>query len=357
MEAHSRIHQLLQQYQSLIQDRSVIIVCNTKLENDTSIDEKKPFDAATEYLSNLEFEQVVTMFASCCPNLEIFTHEYEFFEHILNERTLEKNNIIVYNSAQSGSGAGRKSLIPAFCNLVRIICTGSNPYVVGLCRHKYHVNKLLENANLPTPKSWLFDHNWLFNAHPDNEMKVIMKPIYESASIGIDRNSIFHYRSTIDKKIMDKNIEMDQPIIVQEFISGYEIELPLLCIHDAVLPFVPIGLSLYEKEKRMQNEILDYERIYFDRYKFFDFSKEGIYNPQIIDTAAKVVKILGMSGLCRVDFRIDEHGKHYVTDVSTNPHFISHSSVNYAAHLMGLCDSDIIRCILLAAIKCKEVEV
>lgn len=35
--------------------------------------------------------------------------------------------------------------------------------------------------------------------------------------------------------------------------------------------------------------------------------------------AMKVAKILGMEGLCRVDFRVNEAGQYYVTDVSTNP--------------------------------------
>lgn len=350
MDNFASVAEVVRFFDQIPESLSVAIVCNTKSASAREFKHNHPFDPATEYLSDAELDQVIAMFAECCHKLVTFTHEFDFFHYAMSLCDKEKQNIIVYNSAQSGTGAGRKSLIPAFCNLERMTCTGSDPYVVGLCRHKYHVNMILKSANLPIPQAWLFSQNWLFGQCPSNGEKVIMKPIYESASIGIDGNSVFCYEKDKDIKIKEKSNIMKQPIIVQQFIPGHEVELPLLRIGETILPFLPVELSLLDKNHEMSDEILDYEHIYFDRYQFSDFTKSPTFSPNIFEVAKSAVKVLGIYGLCRVDFRINKFGEMFITDVSTNPHFIKHSSVNYAARTMGFSDSDIVKCILSAAL-------
>ena len=42
------------------------------------------------------------------------------------------------------------------------------------------------------------------------------------------------------------------------------------------------------------------------------------------------VKLLGIEGFGRVDFRIDLDGNYYITDVAANPHLTKGMSFNYA---------------------------
>ena len=55
---------------------------------------------------------------------------------IINQKIKTNKKLLVINSAQTGIYIGRKSLIPAFCDHYKIMHTGSNPYVVSLCRDK-----------------------------------------------------------------------------------------------------------------------------------------------------------------------------------------------------------------------------
>jgi D-alanine-D-alanine ligase len=323
------------------------MVCNSKTKLPHSYDKQSVFDPATEFLSDNELEEIVSMLYQCKFQYKIFYDEVDFIKFILSNDTIKKERLIVYNSAQSGTGAGRKSLIPAFCNLCGISVTGSNPYVVSLCRNKYHVCKLLESMGLPVSETWLFDNEWILSKRPREGTKIIIKPNYESASIGIDSQSVVIVNNdSFDKFLLDRQKDLDRQLVIQRFISGYEAEVPLIVIGNQIFAFPPVGLCMYGNSYKMGSRIFDYEHIYNDDYMFFDYQAVMDNASELIKDAKRCAKLLGLSGLCRVDFRISDNGEYYITDVATNPHFIRHSSVNFAFHLAGMHDSDIMQIII-----------
>ena len=335
-----------------LNDYTLLIVCNTKSSSNRQ-NNYGEFDLATEYLSDVEFDQVISLFSQCClKDIEIFQNEYSFIDYILRHKNDScKSKWIVYSSAQSGTGAGRKSLIPAFCKLENLPCTGSNPYVVSLCRQKYHVNKLLENANLPVPLTYIYNNGWLFNKKPSFQEEILLKPIYESASIGIDSESLKQYTNAIEADIRTRNLKMRQPIIAQQFIEGYEVEYPVYIAPNDIYPLLPVGLSLSPSEYKMGRNFLNYETIYFDKYFFYNFGENKNYNNKMKNIVKDAANLLGMSGLCRVDFRVIDKNHFYITDVSTNPHFITHSSIYYAFKNLCLPEKAIAESILLSALQ------
>lgn len=341
------LEKFIQEGAPLLKGKKLYVVCNTK-SHELKYENFATYDVRTEYLSDNEFEQVDSMLNKCLPVEKYFFDEAEFISFISNN-SIDIKSIMIYNSAQSGTGIGRKSLIPAFCASKGITITGSNSYSVALCRHKYHVIKLLEIHGLCVPKTYLYDNGWVSDK-PQLGEKYILKPIYESSSIGINLDSIVCFDVSTTKLIEAKQKEMKQPIIVQQFIKGYEAETP--CIVTKKYKFIldPVGITLSLTDKTMGENILDYRRVYFDDYSFFDMKEIPVEIEKIKSDADLVVKILGLSGLCRVDFRIDECGCSYVTDVSTNPHFVHHSSVGYAFEQLSLSPETIMKTILCATL-------
>jgi D-alanine-D-alanine ligase len=188
--------------------------------------------------------------------------------------TIQKKFKIVYNAASSGKGPGRKALIPAFCNLNNINLTSSDPYVVSLARHKYHCASILGYNQIPTPRSWYYSENskWMSYEMPKNGTVVIAKPTYESASIGIDESSIFEYTREKDTFLDNLSKEFNQPITVQEFISGYEVEIPVMIYKRQPISIDPIGLMLNDT-KLLGTQILNYDTVYNDVYQFYSFEE------------------------------------------------------------------------------------
>lgn len=188
-KAHQIISHLLSSVELLKNSIALIIVSNVKgiTNNNSDFDGNS---VCTEFFSENELEEIVLCFRKFGLFTEVFFDENEFIRATLSGNLLQhkQKSVIIYNSSQKGTGPGRKSLLHAFCNLNNMTIIGSNAYVVSLCRHKYHYNRVLSKLGLPVAESWLFDHyfNWLQNKKPPIGTKVIIKPTYESASIGID---------------------------------------------------------------------------------------------------------------------------------------------------------------------------
>lgn len=337
---------LLKKYESKIPE-FFFIVCNSK--NKTQL--HKDYDTysiQTEFLSDTEVEELMLMAKLQNLPFDIFYSEEEFIKKVFHHyEALSNKNIVVYNSAQNGTGAGRKSLIPAFCNLMGIRCTGSDSYRVSLCRDKFAINSILKSNNFNVPNSTLFTKNNHDFSMFNKDQTIIAKPLYESASIGITEDNIFCTNNVPIDYLTRLSASLKQSLLLQEFIEGYEIEVPLIIHEETIFCFDPVILFLDKAEKFMGGSILNYEKIYNDSYCFGDLPKhQQKHVSKIKKTAKEVVQILGLNGLCRVDGRLTKEGEFYITDVSTNPHFIKHSSVNYAFLKSGYTDKELFRIIL-----------
>lgn len=322
----AEFHKIIATARNLQWDIAVIIVANVKPKN--HLEEYEPHSLKTEFFAENEYEEIITAFRDNGFYVEFHQNENVFFQWYLSGgvQRLSQKHFCVYTAASGGKGPGRKALIPAFCNLNGLPITSSNAYVVSLCRHKYHFSQLLHQHGLPVPSTWLFSkhYGWLINRKPPIGTVLLAKPSYESASIGIDYNSRFQYSD--DGILITLSERFDQPITVQQFVKGYEVEVPLVVHKGKVLAPQPIGLTL-NGEKLLGDKFLTYDIVYNDGYQFYEFNELGDQvNQKLLTTAIDVATTIGIEGFGRVDFRVTEKGEHFIMDVSTYPHIIRHSS-------------------------------
>lgn len=348
------LREIISQTKGLQNNIAVFIVANTKqaLPNNDYLSSS----ITTEYFSETELEAIVNGFRNSGFYTDISIGEDQFIKKIQNGlyHDMPFKNKIVYNSAQTGTGPGRKSLIPSFCNLHQIPITGSNAYVGSLCRHKYHYCSLLKHHHLQHLKAWLFYYKtgWLLSEKPPGSIKVIAKPIYESASIGVTEESVLVIDNNFEERIVTLSKNFDQPIIIQEFIAGFEVEVPLFNDSFITHSLGCVGISL-NGNALLGDSILTYDVVYDDKYAFFDISKvitEEVAD-RIIKCAIDSANVLGIEGFGRIDFRITEEGAFYITDIATNPHITPYSSFSYLFELHEFDYKDLPVCMLALAAK------
>lgn len=293
----------------------------------------------TEYFTEDEYNTILNAIREIGFYVKVFFNEIEFINYINNENN--DDNIIVFNLARNGKGLCKKALIPAFCEFYDISHTGSNAYAVCLGRHKFHYNKLLTSFNLNVVKSWLYSkQGWLFNEKPPQGTKIIIKPTFESASRGVRNTSIFTYESD-DTKLKELYYEFEQDIIAQEFIEGYEIQVPIImnnCIPTAV---DVIGVSM-DNSLCLDDRIITYDIAFTEKYNFYKFNLcDYKTKNSILETSEKIATVLGMENYGRCDYRLTTDGKFYLTDVSTHPYLIYHSAFAFLFERLGYKYSDI----------------
>jgi D-alanine-D-alanine ligase len=291
-------------------------------------------------------DEIISAFRGFGFYVEAFFDEIDFIKTVVERglETIPRKRKLVYNTSQKGTGAARHSLIPAFCKLYNVEYIGANGYVSSLCRHKYHFNTLLNKHHTNLPDAWLYEPNtkWLLSKRPPEGLKVIFKPIYEAASVGVSNSSIFVYSENKDSLLEAHSKTFMQPIVVEEFIEGYEVEVPLMISNGNFYGLGPIGISL-KGNKYLGNEILGYETVYDDKFSFYSFNELGEQTKQeILICACESARILEIEDFGRIDFRVTRNGKYYLTDITTNPHIIKHSSCYFAFNEMGFSHSELL---------------
>jgi len=236
----------------------------------------------------------------------------------------------VFNTTGSGIGRARTSLIPAFCDLSRIPICSSDGVTAALLENKFFTFRLLASLGFPVPKTHLFDlrYGWRDGTPEDGDL-VICKPCFECSSIGVDESGVFHFESSKMKFIRDMAASFRQPVLVQEFVEGYEVEVPVFPCPAPVAP-AAIGIKV-GGERLLGATILSNATIVEGSYDFYDFADHAPPTAGALkETAENAYRSLGLSGLTRVDFRINEDYRYCITDFNTPPHLTEHSSCRFA---------------------------
>lgn len=334
--AAAQIGALIEAVRDLASDLCILLVANVTGDFDPR-DGSPLAQAASEYFSDAELSQMVDGFAASGFPYRFFNGELPFIKEMIAGGIAEigTTHKLVYSTAQSGDGAGRKSLIPAFCRLMGQPFCNSDAYVLSLVRNKFHVHSILAKMGLSVPPSWVYagGGRWLGDVTPPPGMTLIAKLLYESASIGLDECSIGTISPKYIEVLEDRFATFRQPIIVQKFLSGFEVEVPILDI-DGGLVLPPI--SVLREGGHMGDRILNFSLVAEDLYDLVALPEiDERFGGQLRSAARKAFSVLGIQGLGRVDFRIDGAGQAFITDVATTPHMVRHGALSSAFSALG----------------------
>ncbi|MGX8851484.1 hypothetical protein [Amedibacillus sp. YH-ame10] len=270
----------------------------------------------------------------------VYYNELDFIEEFIKKPS-KFNKSLIFNLARNGIHNDKKTLVPAFCDMVSLPYTTSSSFACSMARNKLFFSHYLNSFDIKTPKIWESKSELIFATHEISNIKVLKKPMSESASQGIDVNSI------LSSSEINTNMDFDIDYLYQEYIDGYECEVPVFKINDKIISLDPIEI------KFSKNSILTYEDSFNDNYHFgFLKDKVGEDTIKLIKkNAMKVFEHLNLDIYGRVDFRVTKSGVPYLIDIATTPYITKHSSFCYAFENNDLDYSDIfdiiIKCTVL----------
>jgi D-alanine-D-alanine ligase len=147
---------------------------------------------------------------------------------------------------------------------------------------------------------------------------VIVKPVYESMGIGVDEDSVQIVDRGFGAFIAERSRRFGQPALVQEFITGDEIGVPVARI-GSVYALPPIA------QRRANGERYGaLPKTFRDEHVAHDLSHADVEAPSeqlqaLRDAASLAFDALGMRGVGRIDFRIDRDGRAWAFDTNGEP--------------------------------------
>lgn len=218
--------------------------------------------------------------------------------------------------------------------------SGSNSFVVSLCRNKFIWSSVLKNYKIGVPNFCeIKNSKKIGDLNIDKNKKYIIKDICESASIDLTKDSIVSNKNEEELFKIIKDNKM-----IQEYIDGAEVEVPFFRFNDDIVVAKPIALKFKSKENFLTNAISNAYN-----YEFYYLNNKRL-NDLLCYTTKKVVELLGITGYGRVDFRIDNENLFYIFDIATMPYIIKHSSFAYWFQAEDLDYSCIYKALLISTI-------
>lgn len=148
---------------------------------------------------------------------------------------------------------------------------------------------------------------------------VVTKPPRQGSSIGV---SIIRRQDDLSAGL-ELAFQYDSECLVEKFIEGREVTAAI--VDGSALPTLEIIPSGW----------YDYDSKYEDdatRYVFEDAETSARHG----ELAAKSCAICGVTGIARVDMRVDHDGRPWVLEINTIPGMTSHSLVPMAAEKAGM---------------------
>lgn len=340
MNTNENIEQYIKLSKNNTDDIVIIVVGNARGITKDFDDFSSGTSVSSEYYALERFRKIVLTLRQegfeVVPYYDEMDFIYDYLTHRIRNNYYKK--MLVFNFAQKGLVHGRKSLVPLFCEMNNILHTNSDPFVSSFVREKYYWYKLLKGV-APVCETWIFDsiNSWIDGYPTDNEL-VIAKLENQCSSMGIDQNSVFQYNESKNKLLTSLANNYNSRIVVQKFISGYEIEVPFIYDGKNFICLKPQGISI-DGSIYIGNHYLDYNARGQHLFSFYNFDEQfSDITPDILLCVEKVAKVIDIKGMGRIDLRVDDNFNFYVTDINSNPHLIEVASPAEALRQMGFPD-------------------
>ena len=228
---------------------------------------------------------------------------------------------------------GEDGTIQGLFEMSGIPYVGCGVLASAACMDKAVTNILLEKFGIPQAVyTWFYAYE--YQKDPETvigrvekalpQYPVFVKPANAGSSVGVSKA---HNKEELIKAI-EVAVKEDSKIVVEECIVGYEVECAVLGNHE---PFASVPGQIAPAA-----EFYDYDAKYNNAASELfipaKISKELM--EKVRQTAIKAYRLIGCSGLSRVDFFVTEDGRVLLNEINTLPGF---TSISMYPKLMAAC--------------------
>src|SRR5215813_365602 len=247
---------------------------------------------------------------------------------------------LVFNLTESYAGDDTMDMnVAAYLDLLGRPYTGAGPQALYLAQDKALAKKIFAFHGIRTPFFATSYKGKLDHSH-DIAFPLIVKPVSEDGSIGIDATSVVASVKELMEKIHDIHEEFDTPALIEEYIEGREIYAAVLGNEKPeALPLVELDLSkLPEGTPKIAGKEVKWEKE-TEAYKVTKSAPAENLDEEtaqkLSETAVAAYQALKLRDYGRVDMRLTAKGDVYVIEANPNPWLSSGAEFAMAARKAG----------------------
>jgi len=252
------------------------------------------------------------------------------------------NYDVVFNLVESVDGESIKEMyVAGIYELYNIPYTGCSAVTLGLCLNKHRAKLIMKGAgfNVPRWRLYLNPLTIIFDSKP--EFPLIVKPSQEDASVGISEQSVVNDEKELKDQLEFLYHTLKQPIIVEEYIEGREINSAILGDKEKIA--LPLSEISFDTLPGDLPKIVTYDGKWIKDSLYYKNTIPVCPAPLDDELAERIKKIalnvsdlFGCRDYCRVDFRLDKNNQPYILEVNPNPDISIDAGFARAAKAYGL---------------------
>jgi len=255
---------------------------------------------------------------------------------------------LVFNLTEAFAGDDTKEMnVAAYMDLLGIRYTGGGPHAHFLAQDKATAKKMFAFHGIKTPFFATAYRGRIEHAH-DVSFPLIVKPVWEDGSIGIDAASVVNSVKELMERVEYIQDEFDSPALIEEYIDGREIYAAILGSYEnaQALPLVELDLSrLPEGIPKIASYDVKFEKEtqahkLTKSHLVSDLGEEMITKLQ--ETGLAAYQSVKLRDYGRVDMRLTPKGEIYVIEANPNPWLSSKQEFAMAAKASGRSYTDLI---------------
>jgi D-alanine-D-alanine ligase len=227
---------------------------------------------------------------------------------------------------------GEDGTVQGLLELMEIPYTGSGILASAIAINKIISKKILIQEDIPTPEYMELDftgdersHTMISLIEKKINYPMVIKPNSEGSTIGVN---IVQEKGQL-RDALREAAGYDSRILVEEYIKGRELTVSIIGREPVALPIIEI---------KPKSGFYDYKSKYTKNMTQYIVPAEldRKIAAMISEIALKCHRVLGCSGISRVDFMLDDHSNAYVFELNTMPGMTATSLVPKAAKAAGI---------------------
>jgi len=273
------------------------------------------FATRSLYITEIDADKDANLIGEYLKTLGISVFLYPGNEE-LPARLRKDHPQLVINIVDSVKGnESLAAAIPGLLELLDIPYTGADILGLSLDTNKFLVKKLLQQNGIPVPAYQLLNAATDY-LDPRLRFPLISKLNGIHGSVEITRDAVSETEKHLRERVRYLKATYNQPVLVEEFISGREVTAILL---------EGMNKKVYLAEKVFSHTT--------EKYKFLTFEDQWLskkdaafhykkYDDLLLkDHVKRAFEVTSMYDYGKFDIRLDQSGRYYFIDTNCNPAF------------------------------------
>ncbi|MEP7233971.1 MAG: D-alanine--D-alanine ligase [Ignavibacteriota bacterium] len=271
-----------------------------------------------------------------------------------------ENPELIFNLCEAVLGKSSLEMaIAGIYDLYEIPYTGSQAIALGIALNKGLAKAIFKANDIPTPPYIIVPENGSLPVDLNLHFPVIVKPVSEDASIGIDNNSICTDEPSLSDRVAFIHKEFFQAALIEEYIDGREINVAILVGENGEFETLPISEITFDTMPAGNPRIVSYEAKWVEESPLYHTTipncpadLDVIVAERAKELALKAAAAVGLTDYGRIDMRLrDSDNALFVLEANPNPDISRDAGFMRAAGVKGLTHPQTINAIVRCAIR------